>query len=109
MNKEDKILKLLENMSKDMDFMKKDMDFIKEDIVELKSKVDETYQISTSLLERTDMQSSTIENIKHTLIKTQGKVVDIQKQLVDINNKTDLALDNAARNRIDIGNIKKTI
>ncbi|MEJ6950528.1 hypothetical protein [Natronospora cellulosivora (SeqCode)] len=116
MNKEDKILKLLEKMSNDIQGVKDEFQEFKSDIKEidtkieaLESKLDEDYQISSVLLERTDIQSKTIEKIEIDIAKTQGRVIDIQKSIVDINNKANLALDNAAVNRLDLHDIKKTI
>jgi len=122
MTNEDKILKMLEGMSTEIKGVSKEVSDIKIQLNEnskrldenskrldgnskkidsIKLRVDANYDILKALEDRTDTHFAEIENIKTTLAKTEGEIVRNKKDIKSNNNRVNLALNNAAQNRVD--------
>ncbi len=126
MTSEDKILKMLEGMSIEIKGVSKEVSEIKTQLSEnnkkleqntkklsensekidtIKLRVDANYDILKALEDRTDTHFAEIENIKTTLAKTEGEIVRNKKDIKSNNNRVNLALNNAAQNRVDFAEL----
>ncbi len=122
MTNEDKILKMLEGMSTEIKGVSKEVSDIKIQLNEnskrldenskrldgnskkidsIKLRVDANYDILRALEDRTETHFAEIENIKNTLAKTEGEITRNKKDIKSNNNRVNLALNNAAQNRVD--------
>lgn len=132
MTNEDKILEMLEGMSTEIKGVSKEVSDIRTQLNENSNKleknskrlnenskklnensekidtiirVDANYDILKALEDRTDTHFAEIENIKTTLAKTEGDIVRNKKNIKSNNNRVNLALNNAAQNRVDFAEL----
>lgn len=80
------------------DILKEELNPIKERLIKVEKQQEENTQILRSLLENSETHNARLDNIDNKMAHLEGNIKKV-------NSKTDLALANAAQNRIDISQI----